>query len=67
VLDQQLGLGPRDEHAGIDDEIETKELAVSGDVRQGLAGNAASDQIAEAGQLLGGQWAIGLGQDRRPV
>jgi hypothetical protein len=49
-LDEELGLGPRDEGVGRYEEVEAVELAVAGDVGGGLVGEAAPDEGIEAGE-----------------
>ena len=48
-FDEGLGLGPRDEDGGCDEEVEAVELAVAGDVGGGLVGQAAGEVGVVAG------------------
>src|SRR5579862_4602265 len=51
LLDQRLGFRPGDKRAGTDREIEAPEFLAAGDVGDGLACNAASDEGFEFGVI----------------
>jgi hypothetical protein len=57
-FDDELGLGPGDEHRRIDLEIELPEFTPADDVGERLAGRAATDQRVEARRKI---WRFALG------
>ena len=61
-VDEVLGLGPGDQHATIDEEIEVEGVKTPGsfDVGDGFAGQAAADELTEVAAVLLRQQAIVL-------
>ena len=59
VVDDQLGLGPRDEDVGIDEEVAAVELARSDDVGDRFARGAAGDHRVEGREELGRGGLVG--------
>ena len=65
-VDEQLGLGPRDEGPLVDLERQPVELLEPADVRHRLAGRAAFDVRLVAARGVGPDRRLGMGQHDRP-
>jgi hypothetical protein len=52
LFNEFLGLGPRDQHRGIDGERQTPEFATPGEVRDRLAGTPACSERLERRLLM---------------
>ena len=66
-LDDELGLGARDEHVGGDVEVESPELAMAGDERDRLARGAPLDERREAHADVGRHRIAAVGDEPRAI
>src|SRR5690606_24307620 len=66
-LDEDLRLGPRHEHAAIDDEAPSIELALAPNVRDGLAAPAAQDHLAKAPELVGAERSVRVDHETHAI
>jgi hypothetical protein len=67
TLDDDLGLGPRNESAPVDLQQQPPEAPLAEDVGDGLAARATRDQLPERGQLAGVQRPIDIHVELDPL